>query len=94
MQYVRRDQIPELPLPEYLRHYLDTPYYYSEELAQMQRETGGQKKNEMKRKFFLKTDYHTLLDKMLINQNIWKKLSEQIIDNSSINEILTLNPKE
>lgn len=91
---MRRDQIPELPLPEYLRHYLDTPYYYSEELAQIQRETEDQKKSEMKRKFFLKTDYQTLLDKMLIHPSVWKRLSEQISNNLSIKEILTLNQKE
>lgn len=33
LKHVRRDQITELPLPAKLRAYLDTPYYYSEQLV-------------------------------------------------------------
>jgi len=31
--HVRRDLIQSLPLPQMLKQYLNTPYYYSEELA-------------------------------------------------------------
>lgn len=81
LQFVRRDQIHELALPKYLRQYLDTPYYYSEELAKMQPKTESDIDKEkrlldMKRKLFLQTDYQTLISKMLINRvNLEKKLS-------------------
>ncbi|KAH9417403.1 Socs7p, partial [Dermatophagoides pteronyssinus] len=82
LQFVRRDQIHQLSLPEYLRHYLDTPYYYSEELARMQTKNEINRQDEqqhlldMKRKLFLQTDYQTLISKMLINRlNLEKKLS-------------------
>jgi suppressor of cytokine signaling 7 len=35
LKHVRRDLIDELPLPKMLKSYLNTPYYYSEELAIM-----------------------------------------------------------
>lgn len=50
LQYVRRDQIPGLALPENLRHYLSSPYYYSEELAQMLQEAEEERLIELRRK--------------------------------------------
>ncbi|CAG2166452.1 unnamed protein product [Oppiella nova] len=35
LKHVRRDLIDDLPLPKMLKCYLNTPYYYSEELALM-----------------------------------------------------------
>lgn len=60
---------------------MDTPYYYSEELARIQPKTKSGIENEkrlldMKRKLFLQTDYQTLISKMLINrENLEKNLS-------------------
>lgn len=77
LKHVRRDQIHQLPLPEPLHVYLDTPYYYSEELANLQEtlarekaESGGGKKEaeERRRKVFMRTDQRTLVAKMLIDR--------------------------
>ena len=38
LKHVRRDLIQSLPLPQMLKQYLNTPYYYSEELALMSKE--------------------------------------------------------
>ena len=72
MKCVRRDQIYQLPLPDFLHSYLDTPYYYSEELANLQesmkREKMEGKREINRRKMFMKTDQRTLMSKMLINR--------------------------
>ena len=70
---MRRDQIYQLPLPEFLNLYLDTPYYYSEELANLQEsmkreKAEGKKEEEKRRKAFMRTDQRTLVAKMLINR--------------------------
>lgn len=82
LRCVRRDQIKNLPLPDCIRSYLDTPYYYSEELANMMnsmtvegRRT-TQRLEQEKRKFFGQIDNKTFLEKMLINvEEVERKLS-------------------
>ncbi|KAJ6216692.1 hypothetical protein RDWZM_007849 [Blomia tropicalis] len=73
LKHVRRDQIQQLPLPEYIRNYLDTPYYYSEELANLQEtikheKLEGKKEEEKRRKLFMKTDQRTLVSAMLADR--------------------------
>lgn len=76
LKHVRRDQIHQLPLPDPLHVYLDTPYYYSEELANLQESMKREKQpdreckkeEDRRRKQFMKTDHRTLVGKMLIDR--------------------------
>lgn len=38
LKHIRRNQVSELPLPDVIKEYLDTPYYYSEELVRLHAE--------------------------------------------------------
>lgn len=71
LKHVRRDQIKQLPLPDYLLSYLDTPYYYSEELANLQESmkcAKDRKEEDRRRKACLRTEQMALVTRMLINR--------------------------
>lgn len=68
MKQIRRDQIDDLPLPLLVRSYLNTPFYYSEELVNLQNSL--EKHDDDRNDLFMSANLKQMVDSILIDDSV------------------------